>query len=106
MMPQTENADNNETDIKADASTNFLFNIKPIATVGQTGPGNANMELHLITRRHLQLNHKQRRGYIKSRANISSLITRKHGVAFDHEQTSPAWPRASMELHLIMSKHI
>ena len=57
-MPQTENADNNETDIKADASTNFLFNIKPIATVGQTGPGNANMALHFITRKRHNLDHK------------------------------------------------
>ena len=65
----------------------------------------ANMGLHLITGK-LQLDHQQARSCIWSRANISSMITRKHGVAFDHEQTSPAWPRASTELRLITSKCI
>ena len=57
-------ADNKEIDIEADASTTFLINIKPIVTVGQTGPGNANMELHLITIKHLQFDHKQPRSCI------------------------------------------
>ena len=43
--------------------------------------------------------------YIWSQANISSLITSNHGVAYTHEQKSRAWSRASMELHLITSKH-
>ena len=60
----TRCTDNKETDIKADASTRFLSNTKSTATVGQTGVGNANMELHLITSEHLQLDHKQPRGCI------------------------------------------
>ena len=80
-------ADNKETDVEADASTTLKINIEPIATVGQTGPGNANMELHLMTSKHLQLDHN-------------------HGVAYNHEQKSPARSRTSMELHLIMSKHL
>ena len=65
-MPQTETADKNETDIRADASTSFLLNIKPIATVGQTS-------------KHLQLDLKQLRSCILLRSKLSSLITREHG---------------------------
>ena len=48
----------------------------------------------------------QTRSCIWSQANISSLITSNHGVAYTHEQKSRAWSRASMELHLITSKHL
>ena len=56
----------------------------------------ANMGLHLITSKQLKLDHKQPRSFIWSRANISILITRKHGVTFDYMQKSPARLRASM----------
>ena len=57
-IPETVYADNKETDMKEGASTSFSINIKPIATVGQTGPSNANMALHFITRKRHNLDHK------------------------------------------------
>ena len=73
-------ADNEETDIKAEASTSFLIHIKPNATLGETGPDNANMELHLIT-------HKQTSPAGSQATRELHIITSKN-LQLDHAQ---AW---------------